>query len=611
MVNWGWRKGPEQGTGPDAEGAEGNFDERQMELINAANSSRRRRRGKKQKGSFVLRALYPLSFYQREKNFRRTEKVQPRESGWLRVKRWYFGSWASAFVMVVGNELQGHNTDPRRIAVEPPPPPAFVIKLVAAKLKMTAPTKFSLKEANGPFFVFRTPTEREAMEWMYKFQHTPGMYRCLQDYYQVGKVWGEGATCRVSECINKYTGEIGALKIRVNPQDELGRQGMYNELRILQILAKTPHPAIPTLLDYFFDEKGDIMLVEELMSGGELLDKISREAYFSESEARKYFRAIAEGILHLHENGIAHRDIKPSNIMLKDDTEDAQIKIVDYDLAKEDYSPQWVGCCPCGTTDYMAPEIVNNQKYTQSIDMWSLGCVLYVMLCGSVPFDGSEEETRRKIAEGKVEFASDAWMHVSESAQSMVLALLEKDPEKRLNSAQVFEHPWMVEENVPSSKLETSNSLKLSMSSGNLVQLFDKVHRSTLLKLDPCTQKSCPLAPRPHPKPSWRNAWELKSRLSKVTINLIGLETVQESRRTQTKSGHMRPPAKGRAHKVHFDEAALAHAAESVESGRAPLRPVVSLPNLAGLSEDLEAGDEVWRSNEEVVLKEFAVVLDD
>eukprot|EP00803_Ostreobium_quekettii_P009708 evm.model.scf_2298.2 EVM.evm.TU.scf_2298.2 scf_2298:14531-21144(-) len=615
MLNWRLRRGPAGKRVAEAEVPDGEdaFNVGKMELIKAAGAkSRRKQRGRKQRGSFALRALYPFSFYQREKTFRQTEKMQQRESGWVRVRRWCLGSWSNMFVLVVGNELHCHHADPRGASGQPQPP-VLVIKLVAAKLKMTKPDRFSLKEANGPAFVFRTATSKEALEWMYKFQHTPGMYRCLEDYYQVGKVWGQGATCRVSECVNKCTGEIGALKIRVHSDDEGGRQGMYNELRILQILDKTPHPAIPKLMDYFFDEKGDIMLVEELMSGGELLDKIAQENYFSEFQARKYFKGIAEGIMHLHKNGIAHRDIKPSNIMLLDDTPDAQVKIVDYDLAKEDYSPQWLGCCPCGTTDFMAPEIVNQQDYTQSIDMWSLGCVLYVMLCGSVPFEGSEDETRAKIAEGKVEFASDIWNHVSESAKSMVLSLLEKDPKKRLSAEQVFEHPWIVDENVPSSKLETSTSLKQSISSGNLANLFDKVHRSTVLKLHP--QRSCPLVRRRRPPPSWRNAWELKSRLSKITISLIGLEAAEEARGSRARE-RAKPTAKAEAQRVHFSDVVRTHESgtgddvdadagdgdEGVEDDgvRPAMRPVVSLPNLAGLSqEDLEEDDGVWAAGGE------------
>ena len=173
---------------------------------------------------------------------------------------------------------------------------------------------------------------------------------------------------------------------------------------------------------------------------------------------------------------------------------------------------------------------------------------------------------------------------------------------------------------MPSSKLETRNSLKHAISSGNLALLLDKMPRSTLLKQDPTTQKLCPLARRPRSRPrsrpcsrpSWRNAWEIKSRLSKVTINLIGLEAVEESRRARTRSSRKQPLARGQSHKVHFDKAMLVRAEESVESRRPPLRPVVSLPNLAGLSEeDLEEGDAVWWSNYEVVLKKFAVVLDD
>lgn len=564
------------------------MDAEQIEMIKAASSKGRKHRRVVKKGASVLRALYPMSFYQRELTFRRTKTVQQREAGWCRVRRRLMCGWDNVFVMVVGNELHCHKTDPRRATASgmPVPPLLFKIKLVAAGLKMNGRTRFTLKEANGPTYVFRTQTEHEAIEWMYKFQHTPGMYRCVEDFYKVGKVLGEGATCRVHECTNRITGKTAALKVRADPYDEPGRQGMYNELRILQILANTPHPAIPVLVDYFFDEKGDIKLVEELMAGGELLKKISSKAYFSESEARKYFKAIADGIHHLHKNGIAHRDIKPSNIMLLDNSDDVTVKIVDYDLAKEDYSPQWVGQLPCGTTDYMAPEIVNEQKYTQAIDLWSLGCVLYIMLCGDVPFAGSDmQETRDKIAEGKVEFASGVWDKVSDRAKKLVRGLLEKDPEKRLTAEQALQHPWMVDEQLPATKLETRKSLKLTMLSSDLVTLFDEVQRAEVLGHDP--QKSCPLLPRPHTRPTWRNVWDLRSRLSKFSISLIGLDEVEEQKPLANSCKIKRLM---RSESQEFDE--------SKKEEEKTIRPAISLPNLAGLSEEdveLLKGDDVWQ----------------
>lgn len=596
--DWGVRLPRWLTRGADKESSsEEGMDTEQIEMIKAASSRSRRHRRMPKKGTSVLRALYPMSFYQRELTFRRTKTVRKREAGWCKVRRRLMCGWDDVFVMAVGNELQCHKTDPRRVTSTemPPPVPLFKIKLVAASLKMNGRTRFTLKEANGPTFVFKTNTEHEAIEWMYKFQHTPGLYRCVEDFYKVGKVLGEGATCRVHQCISKCTGKTVALKFRADPNDESGRQGMYNELRILQILANSPHPAIPVLVDYFFDGKGDIKLVEELMAGGELLEKISTKAYFSESEARKYFKAIADGVHHLHKNGIAHRDIKPSNIMLLDNSDDANVKIVDYDLAKEDYSPQWVGQLPCGTTDYMAPEIVNEQKYTQAIDLWSLGCVLYIMLCGDVPFAGKNmQETRERIAEGKVEFSSAVWDQVSDRAKSMVKGLLEMDPEKRLTAEQALQHPWMIEQQLPSTKLETRKSLKLTMSSSDLVTLFDEVHRAEVLGNDP--QKSCPMLPRPRKRPTWRNVWDLKSRLSKLTISLIGLEAVDE---TQPFVTSCRVKRLVRSGSQDVDQVP--------QEEEKTIRPAISLPNLAGLSEEdirLLEGEDVWQPGKEAAGEE-------
>ena len=157
--------------------------------------------------------------------------------------------------------------------------------------------------------------------------------RRVSDFYVEDYKCGEGATCVVQKCRNKLTGAVGrstvslspthpcagapcAIKSRIDPYDEIGRHGMYNELRILQILSKDPHPSIPALEDCFFDKSGDIRIAMEYMNRGELSEMIQQRRGLAEDNARDLFFQVADGVRHLHQNCIAHRDIKPSNIML-------------------------------------------------------------------------------------------------------------------------------------------------------------------------------------------------------------------------------------------------------------------------------------------------------
>ena len=141
----------------------------------------------------------------------------------------------------------------------------------------------------------------------------------------------------------------------------------------------------------------------ELMQGGELFDWIAGRETLTEEDARAVFRQIVAGVAHLHSIGIAHRDLKPQNLMYVAPSEEAgdgaTIKIMDYDLAKVNYSPEWEGSTPCGTVHYMAPEVVRRDKYSLAVDCWSLGVILYILLTGCMPFTGKTDA----VIEGAIE----------------------------------------------------------------------------------------------------------------------------------------------------------------------------------------------------------------
>ena len=358
-------------------------------------------------------------------------------------------------------------------------PPLRKINLVGTHLVAGKPKEFVLTPGQGPPTTVSVPTAEEKDSWIVALGRVPGLFRRVCDYYKVGDHWGEGATSTVYECQSLYEPGKFAYKTRRQKKSVEASKAMHNELRILQICAKDPHPAIPSLHDYFFDSKdGSIELIMELMEGGELYDWIVEKGKLTEIDAKVIFKQVVEGVAHLHSLGIVHRDLKPSNLMYVEKFQhDAagtgtgsnhhQVKIMDYDLAKVDYSPEWGGSTPCGTSYYMAPEMCLRRKYGQSVDIWSLGVVLYIFLCGQVPFGGATSDSvHRAAVEGRFTMEGTVWKDVSEDAKDLIHTMLRVDPAARPTAAEVLKHPWMVKADTVSHtpELPTPSTMKQILS---------------------------------------------------------------------------------------------------------------------------------------------------
>lgn len=234
----------------------------------------------------------------------------------------------------------------------------------------------------------------------------------------------------------------------------------------------TNHPSIVKLLS-FSESQEHYFLVLELMEGGELFHQIVKLTYFSENLARHVILQVAHGIRHLHEDrGVVHRDIKPENLLFEpipitpskvpihrpydEEKEDegefilgvggggiGRVKIADFGLSKVVWNEQTM--TPCGTVGYTAPEIVKDERYSKSVDMWALGCVLYTLLCGFPPFyDESINVLTEKVARGRYTFLSPWWDDVSASAKDLIMHLLCVDPAQRFSINEFLQHPWCV-----------------------------------------------------------------------------------------------------------------------------------------------------------------------
>nr|BAB82378.1 myosin light chain kinase [Physarum polycephalum] len=259
---------------------------------------------------------------------------------------------------------------------------------------------------------------------------------------------GKGQFSTVYEAAEKATNEHWAGKVVINKTDALPPP-LETELAIL---AHLDHPQTVRLKEVFNSDDVCI-IVQELVNGGELFERISEQGVFSEKYANKFFRDLLLVVKYLHEQGIVHRDLKPENIMLSDQSEEAVLKLIDFGASKFAQHDKAINGVR-GTPPYMAPEIFAYQSYGKPVDMWSLGVILYVILSGMFPYD--PEERRFDCP-----FISPEFDEISESAQDILLKLMEINPEKRYTVDQALEHPWVTGEKASSAEMSRSGKRQM------------------------------------------------------------------------------------------------------------------------------------------------------
>ncbi|XP_054244114.1 death-associated protein kinase 2 [Indicator indicator] len=267
----------------------------------------------------------------------------------------------------------------------------------------------------------------------------------VEDAYEIGEELGSGQFAIVKKCRDKSTGVEYAAKFIKKRQSRASRRGVRREEieREVTILQQILHANIIKLHD-IYENKTDVVLILELVSGGELFDFLAQKESLSEEEATRFIKQILNGVNYLHSKKIAHFDLKPENIMLLDkNIPIPHIKLIDFGLAhKIEDGVEFKNIF--GTPEFVAPEIVNYEPLGLAADMWSIGVITYILLSGASPFLGeTKQETLANITAVNYEFDEEFFSNTSDLAKDFIQKLLVKDTRKRLTIQEALSHPWI------------------------------------------------------------------------------------------------------------------------------------------------------------------------
>jgi calcium/calmodulin-dependent protein kinase I len=277
---------------------------------------------------------------------------------------------------------------------------------------------------------------------------------------------GSGSFATVRRGVDRRNGRTVAVKLcRIERMEQLDLEALEVEVDVLQRLK---HPHIMDLYDYAVDDEYHYLFTEYL-PGGELFDRIiakyeSEDGCYSERDVATIMVSLIDALNFCHQNSVVHRDIKPENILLASKTDDSQVKLIDFgfagDLNRKNMST------PCGTPGYVAPEIINakdTSNYGPSVDVWSMGVIMYILCCGYPPFHDDNNNVSNlymQIRRGDYTFDEDYWSGVSQGAKDVIDRMLVVDVRRRATMQDLLDDK--------SSWLYTATGSKLQAAAPNL-----------------------------------------------------------------------------------------------------------------------------------------------
>ncbi|XP_028306852.1 calcium/calmodulin-dependent protein kinase type 1D [Gouania willdenowi] len=247
---------------------------------------------------------------------------------------------------------------------------------------------------------------------------------------------------RFSEVVlaqEKQTSRMFAVKCIPKKALKGKESSIENEIAVLR---KIKHENIVALED-IYESPDHLYLIMQLVSGGELFDRIVEKGFYTEKDASTLIRQVLDAVNYLHRMGIVHRDLKPENLLYFNPLDESKIMISDFGLSKMEGSGD-VMSTACGTPGYVAPEVLAQKPYSKAVDCWSIGVIAYILLCGYPPFyDENDSKLFEQILRADYEFDAPYWDDISDSAKDFISNLMEKDPAKRITCEQALRHPWI------------------------------------------------------------------------------------------------------------------------------------------------------------------------
>ena len=256
--------------------------------------------------------------------------------------------------------------------------------------------------------------------------------------YEKIKKLGGGTFGEVWLSRHKLTGKEYAIKI-IEKSPYSDEKQLINEIKILKTL---DHPNILKILEFHIS-RNKIYIITDYCPEGELYDEIVKKKIFTEKEASFLIYQILQAVRYCHNMGIVHRDIKPENIMISHRESNGllHIKLIDFGTAKlfeeGDKHRSFVG-----SSYYIAPEVLR-RIYDEKCDLWSVGVIMYILLCGKPPFNGKEnEDILNAISKGKYDTSSEKFQKLSNKAKDLINKLLIYNPSERISAKDTLSHPW-------------------------------------------------------------------------------------------------------------------------------------------------------------------------
>ncbi|XP_028850731.1 caM kinase-like vesicle-associated, like isoform X2 [Denticeps clupeoides] len=267
----------------------------------------------------------------------------------------------------------------------------------------------------------------------------------ITDKYEIGQVLKAKEFCELCLAKERQTDKVYVCKKFLKKDGKKVRKAAKNEIMILKLVN---HPNILQLIDAFETRK-EFYIIQELATGGDVFDWILDQGNYTERDASNVIRQVLEAVAYLHSLNIVHRNLKLENLMYYTENNHNKVVLRDFYLSKFENGSITE---PCGTPEYLAPEVVARHRYGRPVDCWAVGVIMYILLSGNPPFyDETEEENTDlhnriifcRIVAGEFEFDSPYWDDISPAAKELVCRLMEVDPMLRITAQDALWHEWI------------------------------------------------------------------------------------------------------------------------------------------------------------------------